>query len=56
MDFLLPFLAKLGNPKKLTYKQARLVKSQCLETFKKMLINRANDVQQRFDRVRKIIY
>lgn len=51
VDFLLPYLAKLGNPKRLTYEQALRVKNQCLETFKKMLLRRANDVQQRFEKV-----
>lgn len=51
VDFLLPYLAKLGNPDKLTYAQASLVRKQCLESFKQLLLARANDIQQKFEKV-----
>ncbi|KAF7280698.1 hypothetical protein GWI33_005555 [Rhynchophorus ferrugineus] len=49
VDYLSPYLARLGNPSYLNYKQALEVKYQCLTEFKELLVNRANDIQKQFE-------
>lgn len=51
IDYISPYLARLGDPSSLTYKQAWDVKYACLEEFKELLVKRANDIQRQFDRV-----
>ena len=50
-NFLGPYLAKLGFPLYLTETQAVRVRDQCLDDFKRLLVKRANDVQQQFEKV-----
>lgn len=51
IDYLGPYLARLGNPPLLTMTQAQKVRDQCLSEFKKLLVKRANDIQAQFDTV-----
>lgn len=54
IDYLAPFLARLGIPqdiKTLSSSQAKRVRNEFLETFKQMLVNRANDIQRTFEKV-----
>lgn len=51
IDYLSPYLARLGNPSSLTYHQAFDVKQACLQDFKDLLIHRANDIQKQFEQV-----
>lgn len=52
VDFLAPFLAQMGDPERLTREQAYLLKEQCLSDLKQRLIDKANLVQARFEKVR----
>ncbi|XP_011303464.1 coiled-coil domain-containing protein lobo homolog [Fopius arisanus] len=49
IDYLRPFLARLGNPKALTKLQAYEVRQECLNDLKITLTNRANDILRRFE-------
>lgn len=51
IDYLSPYLTRLGNPSSLTYHQAFDVKQACLQDFKNLLIHRANDIQKQFEKV-----
>ena len=52
VDFLAPFLAQMGDPERLTRDQALLLKEQCLADLKQRLIDKANLIQARFEKVR----
>lgn len=49
MDYLVPFLAQMGNPKTLSKNQAVKLQKECLEDLKQRLIEQANLIQERFD-------
>uniref|UniRef100_A0A8C5QQA0 Dynein regulatory complex subunit 7 n=1 Tax=Leptobrachium leishanense TaxID=445787 RepID=A0A8C5QQA0_9ANUR len=49
-DYLAPFLAKHGDPVKLTRKQAQEVKDDCLNDDKQRQIEKANLIQARFEK------
>lgn len=51
IDYLGPYLARLGYPDVLTYQEALDVKYACLEEFRDLLVNRAKDIQQQFEKV-----
>jgi len=51
VDFLAPFLAQMGDPEKLTKEQAFTLKDQCLADLKQRLIDKANLIQARFEKV-----
>lgn len=51
IDYLAPFLAKMGNPDKVTRQQAFQLKEDCLSDLKKRLIDKANLIQARFEKV-----
>ncbi|XP_066249552.1 dynein regulatory complex subunit 7 [Euwallacea similis] len=51
IDYLSPYLARTGNPSSLTFQEALDVRQACLEEFKEMLVNRALDTQQQFERM-----
>lgn len=51
VDFLAPFLAQMGDPERLTKEQALLLKEQCLSDLKQRLIDKANLIQARFEKV-----
>ncbi|XP_029464781.1 dynein regulatory complex subunit 7 [Rhinatrema bivittatum] len=50
LDYLAPFLARMGNPEKLVKWQALQLKDDCLADFKQRLINQANIIQARFEK------
>lgn len=52
MDYLAPFLAQIGNPEKLTRQQAFKLKEDCLTDLKQRLIDKANLIQARFEKVK----
>ncbi|XP_066157618.1 dynein regulatory complex subunit 7 [Euwallacea fornicatus] len=51
IDYLSPYLARTGNPSSLTFQEALDMKQACLEEFKVMLMNRALNTQQQFERM-----
>ena len=55
VDFLAPFLAQMGDPERLTREQAQLLKEQCLADLKQRLIDKANLIQHRFEKVRQLL-
>lgn len=52
LDYLAPFLAQLPPGEKLTRWQAVRLKDECLNDFKQRLIDKANLIQARFEKVR----
>ena len=52
LDFLAPFLAQLGDPDQLTRQMALQLRSDCLADLKQRLIDKANRIQARFEKVR----
>lgn len=52
LDYLAPFLAQLPPGEKLTRWQAVRLKDECLSDFKQRLIDKANLIQARFEKVR----
>ena len=52
LDYLAPFLAQIGDPDKLTRQQALKLKEDCLADLKMRLIDKANLIQARFEKVR----
>lgn len=53
MDYLAPFLAQIGDPSQLTRAEAYKLKEECLQDLKQRLIDRANLIQARFEKVRQ---
>ena len=51
LDYLAPFLAQIGNPEKLTRTEAFRLKEDCLADLKQRLIDKANLIQHRFEKV-----
>ncbi|KAL5008992.1 hypothetical protein ScPMuIL_014573 [Solemya velum] len=50
IDYLAPFLSQIGDPEKLTRKQACQLKEDCLADLKQRLIDKANLIQARFEK------
>lgn len=51
LDYLAPFLAQLPRGEKLTRTQAMRLRDECLNDFKQRLIDKANLIQARFEKV-----
>lgn len=51
-DFLSPFLAVIENPKALEYEDKIRLKLECLNSFKEVAVERANQLQAKFNWVR----
>ncbi len=51
LDYLAPFFAQIGNPETLNALQARKMKDDCLADLKQRLIDKANLIQARFEKV-----
>ncbi|KZC06212.1 Coiled-coil domain-containing protein lobo like protein [Dufourea novaeangliae] len=49
VDYLKPYLARLGNPDELSMQQAFILRNQCLNDYKQLLIDRANKILHKFD-------
>ncbi|XP_067895745.1 dynein regulatory complex subunit 7 isoform X2 [Heterodontus francisci] len=50
LDYLAPFLARLGQPKRITKKIAIKLRNDCLTDMKQRLIDKANLIQSRFEK------
>ena len=53
LDYLAPFLARIGSVDKLTRNDAIKVKEECLNDLKQRLIDKANLIQARFEKVNR---
>ena len=51
LDYLAPFLAQIGDPEKINRPQAYKLKEDCLSDLKQRLIDKANLIQARFEKV-----
>lgn len=51
LDYLAPFLIQIGNTEKMTKAQALRLRNDCLADLKRRLVNKANIIQARFDKV-----
>ncbi|XP_033339152.2 dynein regulatory complex subunit 7 [Megalopta genalis] len=49
VDYLKPFLARLGNPEELSKQEAQSLQLQCLNDYKQVLVRRANKILQKFE-------
>ncbi|KAK3909337.1 Dynein regulatory complex subunit 7 [Frankliniella fusca] len=49
VDFLAPYMARLGNPDGLSPSQALAMRDDCLNDFKQQYVSRAQQMQQRFE-------
>ncbi|KAJ3649538.1 hypothetical protein Zmor_021277 [Zophobas morio] len=49
VEYLAPYLSKLGNPESLSPRSAAKIREECLNDFKQMLLNRAVDIQKQFE-------
>jgi hypothetical protein len=56
LDYLAPFLAQIGDPEKLSAVQAADVRENCLRDLKQRLIDMANVIQSRFEKVSITFY
>jgi len=50
LDYLAPFLSRIGDPKTLTREDATKIKEECLQDLKQRLIDKANLIQARFEK------
>ncbi|XP_043511887.1 dynein regulatory complex subunit 7 [Frieseomelitta varia] len=50
VDYLKPYLARLGNPSELSNIDAYFVQYTCLNDYKQLLVQRANKILREFDR------
>ncbi|XP_078089368.1 dynein regulatory complex subunit 7 [Mustelus asterias] len=50
LDYLAPFLARLGQPRRITKKVAMTLRNDCLTDMKQRLIDKANLIQSRFEK------
>lgn len=50
MDYLGPYLARLGNPVYLNKTEALQVREDCLTDFKQKLVDRANCILESFEK------
>ncbi|NXD79089.1 DRC7 protein, partial [Halcyon senegalensis] len=50
LDYLAPFLIRIGDREKMTKGQALCVRDECLSDFKQCLIDKANIIQARFEK------
>lgn len=49
-DFLAPYLIKFGKVEKLSFNESLEVRNQCIQDFKQMLLNRANELYRKFEK------
>uniref|UniRef100_UPI00398E8984 dynein regulatory complex subunit 7 isoform X2 n=1 Tax=Pristiophorus japonicus TaxID=55135 RepID=UPI00398E8984 len=50
LDYLAPFLARQGQPRRITKKIALVLRNDCLTDMKQKLIDKANLIQSRFEK------
>ena len=53
LDYLAPFMAQIENPERLTKQKANHLKQICLADLKQRLIDKANLIQARFEKVKQ---
>lgn len=53
IDYLAPFLAEMGDPEKITREKAFKLKDDCLDDLKHRIIDKANLIQSRFEKVKE---
>lgn len=51
LDYLAPFLAQIGDPPHISKQEAYKLKEECLQDLKHRLIDKANLIQARFEKV-----
>ena len=51
LDYLAPFLAQIGDPPRISRQEAYKLKEECLQDLKQRLIDKANLIQARFEKV-----
>ena len=51
LDYLAPFLAQIGDPPVISKQEAYKLKEECLQDLKHRLIDKANLIQARFEKV-----
>ena len=51
LDYLAPFLSRIGDPKTLSKPDAVKIREECLQDLKQRLIEKANLIQARFEKV-----
>lgn len=51
-DILAPFLIRLDNPEALSAEDAKQLHQDCLAEFKQRLVEHANLIQERYEKVR----
>ena len=54
LDYLAPFLSRIGERKTLTREDALKIKEECLQDLKQRLIDKANLIQARFEKVERL--
>lgn len=52
VDYLAPFLAQMSDPEKISRSQAYTLKEESLADLKQRLVDKANLIQARFEKVR----
>nr|CAD7457084.1 unnamed protein product [Timema tahoe] len=50
VDYLGPYLARLGDPESLSHDEALQMRESCLSDFKQLLVDRANHIQTMFEK------
>lgn len=56
IEYMTPYLARIGNSDHLSYEEALDVKYACLGDFKNVLLQRAINLQHFYEKVRLLIY
>lgn len=56
LDYLAPFLAQIGDPQKISRQPAYKLKEDCLADLKQRLIDKANLIQSRFEKVLVFVF
>ena len=56
LDYLAPFLAQIGDPAHISKQEAYKLKEECLQDLKHRLIDKANLIQARFEKVWMVCY
>lgn len=49
MDYLKPYLARIGDPQELSKVDANKLQYECLHDYKQLLIRRANKILHEFE-------
>ncbi|CAK9808607.1 Dynein regulatory complex subunit 7 [Anthophora plagiata] len=49
VDYLQPYLARLGNPAEVSKSNASQIQYECLNDYKQLLVRRANNILRKFD-------